>query len=365
MRHIQSFTNDAAIQEAIDNKTLGKPYVALNNQTGTIDWDSKTPTEPKDMYLTIEALSGGTFNIKRANIGYSVNGGNWETTTGETALALNQGDAVRFKGAAGGNSLFSGNTLAFNAYGNIESLEYGDNFVGQTSVSAVSAFTLCFGDCTGLANASNLVLPATTLTNRCYKEMFSRCTSLTAAPALPATTLADSCYNNMFYGCTSLTSVPALPAITLADFCYNNMFHNCTALETPPELPATSLARSCYQLMFQSCTSLTAAPELPATTLTDYCYSGMFNGCTSLTTAPELPATTLVNTCYYQMFRGCTSLNYIKCLATDISATNCTSNWVDGVAATGTFEKDPSMTGWTTGVNGIPSDWTVVDATEE
>ena len=313
MRHIQSFTNDAAIQEAIDNKTLGKPYVALNNQTGTIDWDSKTPTEPKDMYLTIEALSGGTFYVRNANIGYSVNGADWETTTGDTALALNQGDEVRFKGTAGGNSLFFGNTLAFNAYGNIESLEYGDDYKGQTSVKAGSAFASCFKSCSGLTDASNLVLPATTLTADCYKNMFGVCTSLTTAPELPATTLTVNCYAFMFDRCRSLT--------------------------TAPELPATILAQGCYQYMFPDCRSLTTAPELPATTLADYCY--------------------------YGMFQGCTGLNYIKCLATNISATNCTSNWVYGVAATGTFEKDPSMTGWTTDVNGIPSGWTVVDATEE
>ena len=62
------------------------------------------------------------------------------------------------------------------------------------------------------------------------------------------------------------------------------------------------------------------------------------------------------------MFNGCTSLNYIKCLATDISTFNCTSNWVNGVASTGTFVKASSMTSWTTGVKGIPSGWTVQDA---
>ena len=62
------------------------------------------------------------------------------------------------------------------------------------------------------------------------------------------------------------------------------------------------------------------------------------------------------------MFYNCTRLNYIKCLATDISATNCTQGWVSGVASTGTFVKNPNMTSWTTGVDGIPSGWTVQDA---
>jgi len=100
---------------------------------------------------------------------------------------------------------------------------------------------------------------------------------------------------------------------------------------------------------------------LPATTLSEHCYQYMFVGCTNLTTAPELPATTLASYCYGNMFRNCTSLNYIKCLATDISASNCTYGWVNGVAASGTFVKNAAMTGWTMGKNGIPTGWTVQD----
>ena len=114
--------------------------------------------------------------------------------------------------------------------------------------------------------------------------------------------------------------------------------------------------------MFSFCTSLTSAPELPATTLANGCYEGMFEGCTSLTTAPELPATWLPDGCYYNMFNSCTSLKYIKCLATYISA-YCTHTWVDGVASSGTFIKAASMSSWSTGINGIPTNWTVQDAT--
>ena len=114
--------------------------------------------------------------------------------------------------------------------------------------------------------------------------------------------------------------------------------------------------------MFRSCTSLATAPALPAMTLAESCYRDMFYNCSSLTVAPELPATTLVNDCYHNMFQYCTKLNYIKCLATDISASYCTSYWVEYVASTGTFVKNPNMTSWTTGTGGIPAGWTVQDA---
>ena len=165
----------------------------------------------------------------------------------------------------------------------------------------------------------------------------------------------------MFSGCTSLTKAPALPATTLANHCYYYMFSK-TSLTTAPELPATTLEDSCYYAMFRGCTSLITAPALPATNLVYQCYYYMFQGCTSLTTAPELPATNLAYNCYGYMFYNCTSLNYIKCLATDISATGCTDNWVSGVASTGTFVKASSMTSWTTDTNGIPTGWTVQDA---
>jgi hypothetical protein len=103
---------------------------------------------------------------------------------------------------------------------------------------------------------------------------------------------------------------------------------------------------------------------LPATTLVNNCYKRMFRNCTSLTAAPELPATTLAEGCYQQLFQNSPNINNIKCLATDISATNCTTNWTDGVAANGTFVKNPNMSAstWGTGANGIPEGWTVQDA---
>ena len=301
--------------------------------------------------------------------------------------------------------------------GNIMSLLYGSNFNGRETTfpnGSTFNFKMLFNYNETLVSASELILPATTLTQQCYQQMFYGCTSLTTAPELPATTLARSCYYSMFHNCTSLTTAPvlpattltygcyqqmfrdcealvtapALPATTLAEYCYQSMFSDCTSLTTAPALPATTLANSCYLGMFEMCTSLTTAPALPATTLAQTCYGNMFSGCSSLTTAPALPATTLAQQCYGQMFSYCTSLttvpalpattlanscydsmffectnlNYIKCLATDISATRCLYNWTYGVSATGTFVKNPNMSSWTTGNNGIPSGWTVQDA---
>ena len=217
-----------------------------------------------------------------------------------------------------------------------------------------------FQYCSSLTTAPEL--PATTLAESCYMSMFNGCSSLTTTPELPVTTLAGGCYYGMFKGCSSLTTTPELPATTLAGVCYTEMFKGCTSLTTAPELPVTTLAVNCYDGMFSGCTSLTTAPKLPANTLASRCYRQMFSGCTSLTTAPELPATTLADYCYMSMFNGCTKLNYIKMLATDISATNCLSDWVNSVSSTGTFIKNAAMTSLPTGNSGIPSGWAVQDA---
>ncbi len=158
-----------------------------------------------------------------------------------------------------------------------------------------------------------------------------------------------------------------LPATTLTINCYDQMFSSCKGITRAPELPATTLAEWCYNAMFMDCSALATALDLPATTLEASCYADMFMNCTSLTTAPDLPAATLAEGCYSSMFSGCTSLNYVKCLATDISADYCTVNWLGDVAATGTFVKAADMSDWAVApdandnVNGIPAGWTVED----
>ena len=229
--------------------------------------------------------------------------------------------------------------------------------ISNNNGMAASCYNNMFKGCTNLTKAPKL--PATTLAEKCYQYMFSDCTNLTTAPSLPATTLAEWCYSSMFSGCESLETAPALPATTLKERCYNAMFNGCEKLTEAPELPATTLAASCYNQMFERCFGLLTAPALPATILAEKCYRRMFFQCTSLTTAPALPATTLAVQCYEEMFSNCTKLNYIKMLATDISASNCLSNWVSGVASTGTFVKNGNMT-LPTGVNGIPSGWTII-----
>ena len=305
MKYLKYFENSAIIGEGVevnlpnvsyleDSNVLfvpgneGTSTVKYNSTTGEIEAD--TNPDYSTMYLTFEAIESGTFSFTN-DISYSLDEGEtWTTLNANTnSPTVTAGNSIMWKGnftPQGNESIgtFSA-TGNFNAYGNVMSLLYGDNFVGQTDLTGKDwAFALLFLENAQIINAQNLILPATTLASYCYSNMFFDCTSLTTAPALPATTLANSCYQEMFYSCTSLT------------------------------------------------------------------------------TAPALSATTLVNSCYYYMFNGCTSLEEITCFATNITASNCIQNWVEGVSSTGTFKKNSAMSSWTTGVNGIPSGWTVVDA---
>ena len=368
MANYITYFNDMQAYEAAE---LELPNVSYVEEDDIVLWKCEDKNAKK--YLTFKALEDGTFTFTPTSsntLSYSLDNGETWTELNSTTPTIEGGSKVLFKGTCTplwyspyGIGTFS-STGQFDIEGNIMSLLFGDNFSGQTSLSGKTyAFYKLFSQCTKLKSAKNLSLPATILSHECYQSMFSGCASLVTAPQLPATALTGNCYDSMFSGCTSLTVAPELPATTLSDSCYQYMFKDCTNLTTVQSiLPATTLASNCYNSMFMGCTSLTKAPQLPATTLTSNCYIEMFFGCTSLTKAPELPATTLKPTCYTQMFYNCTNLNYIKCLATDISSTNCTTLWTSGVSANGTFTKAASMESWTSGVNGIPNNWTVQDA---
>lgn len=397
MKYIKRFETLSGQTDYLNSADIDT-YVGYVDENETVYYDDALPVRYDKQYLTFVAEADNlTIGLEYADSNvfqYSTDSGfTWNNlTNNQSTSSVNSGETIMFKASGLTKIPYSGigrlkPTANTRVEGNIMSLVYGDDFANKTSLAIDYQFNTLFSGCTGLTSAEHLILPATTLTNNCYSNMFNGCTSLTTAPSvlpattltnycyqemfrgctslttapsiLPATTLAERCYQYMFQGCTNLTTAPELPATALASNCYSEMFTNCTSLTVASELPATTLASSCYSGMFNGCTSLTTAPELPATTLTGSCYANMFNGCTSLTTAPELPATALTRYCYYQMFYDCTSLNYIKCLATDISASSCTGYWVSGVASTGTFVKAASMNDWTTGNNGIPTGWTI------
>ena len=236
----------------------------VKSVTATTDAELVTLATP----LTIEAITAGTIMVNingtlSSDMKYSVNGNTPTLIKTTTPIeGLTAGDKVQFYSNGTSNTAYSydpevnisGGTAEVKVYGNIMSLLDEERFATKTDLQNYAFFGLFAGNAT-LIDASELLLPAETLTTGCYFAMFKDCTSLTKAPKLPATTLADACYTYMFKGCSSLTAAP--------------------------KLPATTLATSCYQEMFVDCTSLTSAYVKAAYTGENYMCSDMFDGCTA------------------------------------------------------------------------------------
>ena len=325
-KYIMSCANSAETQYYLNWGQLSKPYVVYQEDTQQIDFNSlsaQTPTPYFTQYLTMTSQNNFSFNLNTMNgsgrnvsYEYSVDGGNWTTIQyGNTSPSFSGGSVVRLRGNIGYISQSDNQQARFDItgsnvhiYGNILSIVNGDDFTTNVSIPDY-CFACAFWNCNALTSIENLVLPAMSI--KCYMQMFSYCYSLTDGRCI---------------------------------------------------LPMKQLTTDCYKQMFQGCNTLVQTPELPATTLDEGCYQFMFEGCTSLTTAPALPAEKLERFCYEYMFQNCNNLNYIKCLATDISAQECTYGWTNSVQETsGTFVKNPNMTNWERGANGIPNNWTIED----
>ena len=207
--------------------------------------------------LTVEALTDGTITVTEPKNGmqYSLNGAA-KTSDGIASITVKAGDKVAFYGHGTSIASYfrttiggSGDGFQCKVYGNIMSLVDEENFATATELTAEITFFMLFDRNTTLADASSLLLPATTLTRACYGSMFYNCTALTAAPELPATKLADDCYYMMFNDCTGLTALPAdlLQATKLFGGCYSFMFNGCSGLTAIPDnfLPATTMAEEC------------------------------------------------------------------------------------------------------------------------
>ena len=225
----------------------------------SIDDDLNKPYE--NQYFTTEMLSDGKFTVLPAReqsttaftssnaltINYSINGGSWtETQLLDNGLTLDvvTGDKIRFKGTnthycnnSGSSNIhkqwyiifgivnpttFSSTTtfkqsfsdvqptnVSFNAYGNIMSLCYGDNFINQTTLPASYTFCSLF-KCSNINSAEHLILPATTLLASCYRAMFSWAGNLTISPTFTDVTPVTECYKFMFEACGKLTKITCL-----------------------------------------------------------------------------------------------------------------------------------------------------------
>lgn len=172
-------------------------------------------------WFRIKATQNGTtvtFNYAGDGIKYSLDGGvNWTDYNTVEGIPLNKDQEICFQGSRtnyknakkeGGNTYGAPDVTPIlwadkKCYvaGNIMTLLADREHLSEEAFDG--AFSKDGTNNTWLDIDPNdpLLLPATTLTLRCYKGMFRRCTALQYAPDLPAETPALECYSGMFRQC--------------------------------------------------------------------------------------------------------------------------------------------------------------------
>ena len=231
-----------------------------NNSTGnnSSNNDSKPAedfpeTSMEGTPLTLVAIEDGKITVTFYNgiilqndIHYFIKGGPEQTiakdTKGSYDIIVKKGDVVRFYStnislSGGAVAATRGLTRAVNTdakyinikpsikteiYGNVMSLLKGrDDFAKADAIKANNAFYGLFAGADKLVNSTekDLVLPATTLKEGCYEDMFSGCKGLEKAPELPASALVKDCYKEMFCDCAKLNHVACLATDITATDC--------------------------------------------------------------------------------------------------------------------------------------------------
>lgn len=152
--------------------------------TSAREYEWKIVSIDRLLNFTAEEV-GSTIGLAKKNststLQYSADGvSNWtELTTTDTITLSNIGDKVYFRG-----EIVTATVLDYTQF----------SMTGRIAAGGSIMSILC-------DDPYSVTLPY----EWCCCGMFFNCTSLTHAPELPATTLADRCYSNMFEGCINLT----------------------------------------------------------------------------------------------------------------------------------------------------------------
>ena len=188
------------------------------------DVDKSTPltlVAAEDGKITVYFNGGITLSN---DIKYTVNGGEEQTISKNTEdsydIVLKKGDVVQLYSTntslgGGGGAKTRSATRAIDAgakyinirpsmkteiYGNVMSLLKGkDNLENAAEIEGENAFYGLFSGADKLVNSEDreLVLPATSLKEGCYDNMFNGCKGIEKAPELPAPTLEKGCYKDL------------------------------------------------------------------------------------------------------------------------------------------------------------------------
>lgn len=384
-----TWTNKTATTSGVTLATLAPNESMIIKHTGAMGGVVSNQTR----YCTIDATQNFTVSGNIASLCF---GDNFNTGS-----ALTMPDLAYI-------SLFFNNTHLLSA----ENLYFGD----YTSVSSKGMYSM-FENCSNMTTPPDLSY-LTAVSTEGMTRTFGGCAYMTTPPDLSnIVTVGNSAMWLMFYNCTSMNTAPDLSSVTsVGTDAMSQMMWNCTAIQSGPDMSnITTASSSCFYQMFKGCTSMTIGPDLSSlTTVGTSAMYGMFDGCTSIVSVSDMDGVTSVaNNGMYSMFSGCSALEYFNmgyvqsvgnyamqnmfynCTSLDVGIdlktittagasafanmyygcsslteafaptitwdTSKTSNWLYGVAATGTLTADSSIASSITlnSVSGCPSDWTL------
>jgi len=167
------------------------------------------------------------------NLQYKTANSSWTSYTEGDIIPVNEGDYVQFKGDnstfaydpwSGRHSFVTSGTFALS--GNVMSLL--DSTLESRTISAEYALYGMFGG-TGITRAP--LLPASSLYDGAYFDIFNGCSGLLSGADLPATYVPRAAYQNMYWGCDHMTYGGHIYGTSFyggADL--GSMFRNCSML---------------------------------------------------------------------------------------------------------------------------------------
>lgn len=222
----QSFTTN--VPYTLDNKCyfFTKPGVetTLGSKTTTVEAGQmeqlfftngeQSHHDYSKEYLTFIPIKDTSFEFNKDGLSYSLDEGEtWtELAANGTTPVVKAGQKIMWKNnmelTPTSNKPYGIGTFTsdseFDAQGNIMSLVYGDNFMGQTKIKRDQFRCLFYKS--KIVDARKLIIPAMELHIACYYCMFCE-SSLTYAPTLPAYKLISQCYDKIYYLCKNLKYV--------------------------------------------------------------------------------------------------------------------------------------------------------------
>lgn len=306
-------------------------------------------------WFRINALSDGTCNIILPpsmsvvdvdTICYSKNGKKWRklknvnSTQVSASISVVSGDVVYFKGVAKNYSTSGAYSKinmssTYSIGGNIMSLLYDEDFENKSSFPLGSGYTfkrMYYNDA-NIISCENLKLPATTLVDYCYEEMFYNSALTTPPKTIGATNIGNTSCDSMFRG-TKINKTSAMSVNYVGSVGLSRMYYGTKVTDASNITIAAVNGTNACAWMFVACDYLTTGPLLLAETPSSYCYQSMF---------------------------GSRVLNYLKCLLKTniVNGNNCLNQWMSN-SASGIFVKHIDATWTTTGRSGVPSGYTII-----